>query len=194
MSKLRDRARTAQQSLAPRDVQRGIERGDRVRVLRARIDVALCRADREAGDRHALDQHERIAFHQHAVGECAGIAFVGVADDELALARRVGGGLPLDAGREPRAAATAQSRLRHQFDRCGRSDLDARARCPSARHARDSRPATADRRCRSGRRSAASAGRGKGISSGRPRRSGCCPPASMPAPSRPEMSATVTGP
>ena len=71
---------------APRDIERRVERGDRVRVFRARIDVALGRADREAGDRHALDQHERIAFHQHPIGERAGIALIRIADDELALA------------------------------------------------------------------------------------------------------------
>ena len=54
-----------------------------MRILAAQIDVAARRADRETGNRHALDQAERIAFHQHAIGKCAGVAFIGIADDVL---------------------------------------------------------------------------------------------------------------
>ena len=54
---------------------------ERVRIFRAQIDVAAGGAHRESGDGHALDQHERIAFHDHAVGVGAAIAFVRVADD-----------------------------------------------------------------------------------------------------------------
>ena len=71
--------------------KRGVERGDGVRIFRSGVDVALRRADREAGDRHALDQAERIALHQHAVGVGAGIALIGIADDVLALTGRLGG-------------------------------------------------------------------------------------------------------
>ena len=89
---------------------------DGVGILRADVDVALGRADREACDRHALDQHEGIAFHDHAVGIGARIAFVGIADDVLPVGRRVGDRLPLDAGRKARAAAAAQARLGDLFD------------------------------------------------------------------------------
>ena len=58
-----------------------LHRRDRVRIFGADIDVAFGRADGDAGDRHALDQHEGVAFHDHAVGEGAAVAFVGVADD-----------------------------------------------------------------------------------------------------------------
>ena len=81
IERMREPSTSRRAAVAPRDVERRVERGDRVRIFRADVDVALGRADREAGDRHALDQHERIAFHQHAVGEGAGIALVGVADD-----------------------------------------------------------------------------------------------------------------
>ena len=54
---------------------------DGVRIFRADIDIALGRAGRDAGDRHALDQHEGIALHDHAVGEGAAVALVGIADD-----------------------------------------------------------------------------------------------------------------
>ena len=52
-----------------------------VRIFGADVDIALRRADRDAGDRHAFDQQERVALHQHAVGEGAAVALVGVADD-----------------------------------------------------------------------------------------------------------------
>ena len=39
-----------------------------------------------------------IALHHHAVGEGAGVALVGIADDVFLVRRRVEHGLPLDAG------------------------------------------------------------------------------------------------
>ena len=63
-----------------------------VRIFRADIDVALGGADRDAGDGHAFDQHEGIAFHDHAVGEGAAVAFVGVADDVFLSAPAFGDG------------------------------------------------------------------------------------------------------
>ena len=56
-----------------------------VRVLRAQVDVALRGADRERRDRHALEQRERVALDEHAVGEGAAVALVGVAADVLAV-------------------------------------------------------------------------------------------------------------
>ena len=85
----------------------------RVRVLAAQVDVAVRGAHREAGDGHALDQHERVALHQHAVGVGARVALVGVADDVLLPGRGVQAGLPLDAGGERRAAAAAQAGVGH---------------------------------------------------------------------------------
>jgi hypothetical protein len=82
---------------------------DGMRIFGAQIDIALGRADRDAGDRHALDQHEGVALHDHAVGEGAAVALVGVADDVFVAGLRVVHGLPLDAGREARAAAPAQA-------------------------------------------------------------------------------------
>src|SRR5690606_7704051 len=52
-----------------------------------------------------------IAFHDHAIGEGAGIAFVRIADDVLLRAGRAGDRLPLDARREARAAPAAQAGL-----------------------------------------------------------------------------------
>ena len=73
----------AEHAAAARRGDRRLHRGDRMRIFGADVDVALGRADRDAGDRHALDQHERIALHDHAVGEGAAVALVGVADDVL---------------------------------------------------------------------------------------------------------------
>ena len=80
-----------------------------MRILRAQIDVALRRAHRDAGDRHALDERERIAFHEHAIGERAGVAFVGIADHVFLVGLLIEHRLPLDAGGERRAAATTQA-------------------------------------------------------------------------------------
>ena len=106
----------AQQALGFRQHDSAFHDADGVGILRADVDVALGSADGEARDRHALDQQEGIAFHDHAIGIGARVAFVGVADDVFAIRRRVGDGLPLDAGREARAAAAAQARLRDLLD------------------------------------------------------------------------------
>ena len=96
--------------VAPRRRDRLVHRRDGVRIFGADVDVALGGADRDAGDGHALDQHEGVAFHDHAVGEGAAVALVGVADDVfLRSALRLRDGLPLDAGREAGAAAAAQA-------------------------------------------------------------------------------------
>jgi hypothetical protein len=80
---------------------------------------------RDAGDRHAFDQHEGIAFHDHAVGEGAAVAFVGIADDVFAVARGIEHRLPLDAGREAGAAAAAQAGFGHLGDHVGRRHASA---------------------------------------------------------------------
>ncbi len=81
----------------------------RLRILGADIDEALGRTNGETRNRHALDEHERIALENHAVRERARIAFVGVADDVFLVGLSAEHGLPLDAGRECRAAAAAQA-------------------------------------------------------------------------------------
>ena len=52
-------------------------------------------------------KEERIALHQHAVGEGAAVALVGVADDIFLVGLDAGDRAPFDAGRETRAAAPA---------------------------------------------------------------------------------------
>ena len=88
---------------------RGLKHLGDDRIFRAQIDIALGAADGVAADGHALDERERIALHDHAIGEGAGIAFVGVDDDIFLTGRTIRHRLPLDAGREARAAAAAKA-------------------------------------------------------------------------------------
>ena len=58
----------------------------------------------------------RVALHEHVVLERARLAFVGIAGDVLRLGRVLEDELPLQAGRESRAAAAAQPRGLHLLD------------------------------------------------------------------------------
>ncbi len=91
-----------------------------VRIFGADIDEALDSTGGDAGDRHALDQGEGVALHQHPVGEGAAVALVGVANDIFRRALGSGRGPPLDAGRKAGAAAAAQAGAHHLLDRHGR--------------------------------------------------------------------------
>ena len=95
------------------------ERAMRVRIFHPQIDVALRRADGDAGNRHPFDEDEGVALHQHAVGERARVAFVRVAGDVFLAGRLVHHRLPLDAGRKRRAAAAAQAGVGHFLDDVG---------------------------------------------------------------------------
>ena len=86
-----------------------LHRLDGVRIFGADVDVAIGGAHRDAGNGHAFDQHEGVAFHDHAVGEGARIAFVGITDDVFLLRPGVGHRAPFDAGGEASAAAAAQA-------------------------------------------------------------------------------------
>ena len=90
---------------------------DGQRVFGADVDVAHRGADRVRGDGHALDHAVRVAFQHAAVHEGAGIAFVGVADDEFR--RRLAdcaGQLPFPPGGETGAAAAAEAGNPHRLD------------------------------------------------------------------------------
>ncbi|OPZ46054.1 MAG: hypothetical protein BWY94_00921 [Actinobacteria bacterium ADurb.BinA094] len=89
---------------------------DGQRVLGAHVDVALVGADCPAADQHALDDRVRVALEDRAVHERAGVALVGVADEVLDVALALVGELPLDAGREPGAAAAADARVGDLLD------------------------------------------------------------------------------
>ena len=80
---------------------------DRHDVLAADVVVAAPRADRDAGDHDAFEHHVRIALDKPAVLVDVRLALVRVADDVLGLGARLTAALPLDAGREARAATAA---------------------------------------------------------------------------------------
>ncbi len=88
--------------------QRRVHHRDSVRIFGADVDHAAIGADGESADRHALDDEERIALHQHAVRERAAVALVGVDHDVLALRLRLVNRAPLDGGGKTRAAAPAK--------------------------------------------------------------------------------------
>jgi hypothetical protein len=109
------------------EVARGIRLFDRAQQppvdvddLAAQIDEGVVAADREGGDRHALDEELRGRHHERDVLAGARLGLVGV-DDEIAgptVRRRQEA--PLHAGREASAAAAAQAGVlghRHQVGR-----------------------------------------------------------------------------
>ncbi len=61
-------------------------------------------------DDHAFQHRMGIAFNLVAVHECAGIAFIRIADDVLCVALRFGQEIPLVAGKKTGAATPAQPR------------------------------------------------------------------------------------
>ena len=67
------------------------------RVLAAHVDVALLAPVAYAGDRHRLDERERVVLHQHAVLERARLRLVGVADEVVRPDRVARHRLPLRA-------------------------------------------------------------------------------------------------
>ena len=81
-----------------------------VHVLAADVDVARVGLDREPADRGALDELEGRLLHELLVLEGAGLALVGVADEVVRPLLLLGQAVPLDPGREARAAAPAQAR------------------------------------------------------------------------------------
>ena len=96
---------------------------DGERVLAAHVDVALVGADREGGDRHALEHPVRVALEDAAVHEGAGVALVGVADDELPRALGLVDRAPLEAGGVAAAAPAPQARGRDLLDHVERRHL-----------------------------------------------------------------------
>ena len=101
-----------------------LEHAKSVGIFGADVDVALGRPDGRPAIGHALDQHERVALKQHAVGEGAAVALVGVADDVFLVRLDARDRAPFDPGREARAAAPAQARHEHFLDRRLGADLD----------------------------------------------------------------------
>ena len=82
-----------------------------MRIFGSAIDIALRGTDCDGGDGHAFDENEGIAFHDHAVGVGAAVAFVRVAADVFLIRCSAQHRLPLDTGGKTSAAASPQSRV-----------------------------------------------------------------------------------
>ena len=103
----------AQQMLALGLFDRGLQALDREAILAADVNVALLRADGEAGDRHAFEHAVRIAFEHAPIHERARVALVRVADHVLDLRDLFHHQLPFEAGRVACAAPAAKAALLH---------------------------------------------------------------------------------
>jgi hypothetical protein len=111
----------AEESRLPRILDRLLHRREQVIELPANVDVGGFRSDCVAADQATLHEQVGIAFHQQVILEGARLALVGVADDVFRLRRLLVDELPLEAGREPRATASAKTGLLHVLDhRLGR--------------------------------------------------------------------------
>ena len=85
-------------------------------ILRTYIEVSVLCTDCVTGDHHTFDDCKRIPFKDGTVHECAGVAFVAVADHVFVIALRVVGKLPFAAGRETGAAASTDTGGKHLVD------------------------------------------------------------------------------
>src|SRR5205823_4938498 len=95
----------AEQTRRFRLSNRALQNAERLRIFVTQVDETARRTGRVAGEGHAFQHRVRIIIHDRAILETARLAFVGVTDDTLRLARRVGHGLPLRPRGESRAAA-----------------------------------------------------------------------------------------
>ena len=101
----------AEKSVVPRLLDRFQQALPRDRVLVPDVDEAFLASDGARADDHSFDHGMRIAFDDAPVHECAGISFVGVADQHgfhSAVLCRMPACLPFDAGRESAAPAASQ--------------------------------------------------------------------------------------
>ena len=85
----------AQQAARPRRVDGVLEPLGGQRILAAHVDESLLAPGREGGDRHRLDEAERVAFHDDPILERARLGLVGVADQVVRPHRLVRDGVPL---------------------------------------------------------------------------------------------------
>ena len=100
-----------------RKLDSGFHLGDSMRIFGADIHIALVRADRETGNRHALNQHEGVALHHHAVGKSGAVAFVCVANDVFLVTAGARDRLPFYACRKTSAATAAKPRRHDRINR-----------------------------------------------------------------------------
>ena len=123
-----------QQARVAAALQHGLQVRAKIGVFRAEVDDPVRRADDPRADGHAFEHQVGEVGQDHAVLERARLAFVGVADHVLPLARRLGGQFPLQAGGEAGAAPSPQPR---GFAPCagrrpGAGQAPRAARCPAS--------------------------------------------------------------
>ena len=86
------------------------------RVLGAAVDVALVGANGVPTDGHPFQEGVRVPLDDRAVHKSARVPFIGVADDVFLVASGAGRELPLEAGKESRAAPASQARVAYGVD------------------------------------------------------------------------------
>ncbi len=84
-------------------------------VFTPAVDVAYARAHCEAGDGHAFHQPVGVAFHDVAVLDGAGLAFVGVAHQVLGRRGQRPGEGPLEPGGKAGAPSAPKPRSLHHL-------------------------------------------------------------------------------
>ena len=114
----------AEEAAPPRLRERVLEGVQCLGVLAAQVDVALRAARRVRGDRHRLDERERVALEQGAILERPGLRLVGVADEVVRPRRLSRDRLPLHPCRERGAAAAEELRVLHLAEHALRAELD----------------------------------------------------------------------
>ncbi len=102
------------------------------RVFAAQVDDAGVGAAGESGDRHRLDDRERILFEQQPVLEGAGLRLVGVADHVAPLLRCARHRFPLASGWKGGAAAPEELRGDELGDDPRRPELHSPRQSPVA--------------------------------------------------------------
>ena len=101
-------------------LNRFFEAVDGQRIFGADVDQSFGGTDGVTADAHRFYNRVRVAFHDGAVHEGAGVAFVGVADNVLYVRYLLTGKFPFQAGGETATATSPQSGAFDDVDDVGR--------------------------------------------------------------------------
>ena len=93
-----------------------LQHGDRLRILLADVDDRTFGLNHTRRNQDSLQNSVRVGLQQHPIHECARIALVGVADDDLSVTRCLVGKPPFFGSREPATTASAKLGLLEQAD------------------------------------------------------------------------------
>ena len=114
--------------------QHGFKLRAQVAVLAAQVDKAFAGAHGPGGEAHAFEDEVGVAVEEDAILEGAGLAFVGVADDDFQFTGGVAGAGPFDGGGKARTAAPAQVGGLHFGEPAFRAAGDGRLEGLARRH------------------------------------------------------------